>query len=102
MSVIVIVKFPGAHADTFREVYGRHAEMMKAISAEGHSKGAIHHQFVEDENGDVMVIDEWGTLEEFQGFFGAQDDIKKIVGELGLTGQPDVVSYQVLDTPDRF
>jgi hypothetical protein len=102
MSVIVIVKFPGAHVERFREVYGRHAEMMKAISTEGRSKGAIHHQFVEDENGGVMVIDEWGTQEEFEGFFGAQEDIKKFVGELGLTGQPTSVSYQVLDTPDRF
>ena len=51
MSVIVIVKFPGARVDKFREVYDRHTEMMKGISAEGRSKGAIHHQFVEDENG---------------------------------------------------
>lgn len=27
---------------------------------------------------------------------------QKIVGELGLAGQPTSVSYQVLDTPDRF
>jgi hypothetical protein len=88
MSVIVIVKFPGARVDKFREVYDRHTEMMKGISAEGRSKGAIHHQFVEDENGDAMVIDEWGSLEEFEAFFGAQEDIKKVVSEFGLTGEP--------------
>lgn len=49
-----------------------------------------------------MVIDEWGSVEEFEGFFGAQEDIKKVVAEIGLTGQPSTVSYQVLDTPDRF
>ena len=102
MSVIVIVRFPGARIDKFREVYDRNVEVMKAISAEGRGKGAIHHQFVEDENGDAMVIDEWGSMAEFEGFFGAQDDIKKIVGEIGLTGQPSTVSYQILDTPDRF
>ena len=102
MSVIVIVRFPGARVDKFREVYDRHTEMMKAISAEGRSKGAIHHQFVEDENGDAMVVDEWGSLAEFDAFFSAQEDIKKIVAEFGLTGQPTVVSYQILDTADRF
>jgi hypothetical protein len=102
MSVIVIVKFPGARLERFREVYDRNVEVMKEISAEGRGKGALHHQFVEDENGDVMVIDEWGSTEEFEGFFGAQDDIKKVVGEIGLTGQPTTVSYQVLDLPDRF
>jgi len=102
MSVIVIVKFPGARTDRFKEVYDRNVELMKAISAEGRSKGAIHHQFVEDADGEVMVIDEWGSAAEFEAFFGAQEDIQKVVGEIGLTGQPSTVSYQVLETPDRF
>ena len=102
MSVIVIIKFPGARIERFREVYDRNVEVMKGISAEGRSKGALHHQFVEDENGEVMVIDEWGSTEEFEGFFGAQEDIKKVVDEMGLTGQPTTVSYQAVDTPDRF
>jgi heme-degrading monooxygenase HmoA len=102
MSVMVIVKFPGAHVDKFKAVFDRHTELMSAISADGRSKGAIHHQFVEDENGDAMVVDEWGSLAEFDAFFSAQEDIKKIVAEFGLTGQPTVVSYQILDTADRF
>lgn len=61
MSVMVIVKFPGAHVDNFKAVFDRHTELMSAISADGRSKGAIHHQFVEDENGDAMVVDEWGA-----------------------------------------
>ena len=102
MSVVVIVKFPGARTDRFKEVYDRNVEVMKAISAEGRSKGALHHQFVEDENGEVTVIDEWGSVAEFEAFFGTQEDIQKIVADMGLTGQPSTISYQVLDTPDRF
>ncbi len=102
MSVIVVVKFPGAHVDKFREVFDRHAEMMSAISADGRSKGAIRHLFAEDENGDVLAIDEWGSMEEFEKFFGAQEDIKKVIAEVGLTGQPSAVSYRVLETTDRF
>lgn len=102
MSVIVMITFPGGHIDRFKEVYDRNVEVMKGISAEGRSKGAIHHQFVEGENGDVMVIDEWGSKEEFDAFFGAQEDIKKVVDEMALTGPPSTVSYQVVDTADRF
>ncbi len=102
MSVIVVVKFPGAHVDRFKEVYARHADTMAAISAEGRSKGAIHHLFAQDENGDVLAIDEWGSMAEFEGFFGAQEDIKKIIAEVGLSGQPSAVSYQVFETSDRF
>lgn len=102
MSVVIVVKFPGAKVDKFKEVYARHAETMAAISAEGRSKGAIHHMFVADENGDAMVIDEWGSTAEFEAFFAAQEDIKAIVGEIGVTGAPSSVSYTVLDTSDRF
>jgi len=102
MSVIVVVKFPGAQSDRFKEVYARHAEMMAAISGEGRAKGAIHHLFAEDENGDVLVIDEWGSMAEFEGFFGAQEDIKKVVAEMGVTAPPSAVSYQVIETSDRF
>ncbi len=102
MSVVVIVKFPGAKIDKFKEVYARNSETMSGIAAEAGGKGAIHHVFVEDENGDVMVVDEWGSTEEFESFFGTQDEIKKIISEVGPTGPPTTVSYQVLDTPDKF
>lgn len=102
MSVVVIIKFPGAKVDKFKEVYARHAETMAAISAEGHSKGALHHMFVEDENGDMMVIDEWGSMAEFEAFFATQDDIKAVVAEVGTSGAPSAVSYPVLETSDRF
>ena len=32
----------------------------------------------------------------------AQEDIKAVVGEIGVTGPPTAVSYSVIDTPDRF
>jgi hypothetical protein len=102
MSVVVVIKFPGAKVDKFKEVYARHADTMAAVSADGRSKGAIHHMFLEDENGDMMVIDEWGSMAEFDAFFGAQEDIKAVVGEIGVTGPPTAVSYSVIDTPDRF
>ena len=102
MSVVVVIKFPGATVDRFKEVYARHTETMAAVSAEGRSKGAIHHMFLADENGEMMVIDEWGSMAEFEAFFAAQDDIKAIVGEIGVTGPPTAVGYSVIDTPDRF
>ena len=102
MSVVVIIKFPGGKVDKFKEAYARHADTMTAVSAEARGKGAVHHMFVEDENGDMMVIDEWGSMAEFDAFFAAQEDIKAIVGEIGLTGPPTAASYSVIDTTDRF
>jgi hypothetical protein len=102
MSVVVVVKFPGAKIDKFREVYARNTDTMVGIATDGRTKGAVHHMFVEDENGDLMVIDEWGSTAEFEAFFATQDAIKGIMSEVGMTGPPTTVSYPVLDTPDKF
>ena len=48
-------------ASAFREVYARNTDTMVGIATDGRTKGAVHHMFVEDENGDLMVIDEWGS-----------------------------------------
>ena len=58
--------------------------------------------FLEDENGDVMVIDEWGSPAEFEAFFAAQEDIRALVAEMGTTAPPSTVSYRVQDSSDRF
>ena len=60
MSVVVIVRFPGGQwLDRWEEAYANNAETMSKIVADGRGKGAVHHVFVEDENGDLMVVDEW-------------------------------------------
>jgi hypothetical protein len=102
MSVITITEFPGVTAERFLAGYARNQATLTGIVADARGKGAVHHMFVENENGDVMVVDEWGSREQFDAFFTAQDDIKKIVAELGLAGAPATVSYRVLDTSDRF
>ncbi|GEL23443.1 hypothetical protein PSU4_23970 [Pseudonocardia sulfidoxydans NBRC 16205] len=102
MSVIVIVEFPGARVDAFTAAYQRNAETMTAITADGRSKGALHHMFVENENGDVMAVDEWETREQFDAFFAAQDDIRKVIAEVGLSGPPRTTSYRVIGTADSF
>ncbi|MBN9107342.1 MAG: hypothetical protein J0I34_01040 [Pseudonocardia sp.] len=102
MSVIVVVEFPGARVDAFTAAYQRHAETMTAITMDGKGKGALHHMIVENENGDVMVVDEWETREQFDAFFAAQDDIRKVIAEVGLSGPPRTTSYRVIDTADRF
>lgn len=102
MTVVVVTTFPGAQVEKFQEAFDRHAATMKAIAADARQKGGLHHLFAVDENGGVMAVDEWGSLEEFERFFGAQEDIRKVIAEVGITGPPSSVSYRILDTSDRF
>jgi quinol monooxygenase YgiN len=57
--------------------------------------------FVQDRDGNMLVIDEWESREAFDRFFAAQE-IKRTISEIGITGEPSARHYQVLDTSDRF
>lgn len=102
MSVSVVIRFPGAKVATWREVYDRHRETMIAISEDARSRGALHHLFAENEDGEITVIDEWESREQFDSFFAGQEDIKKLMAELDMSGPPVAASYTIVDTPDRF
>ncbi len=101
MSVIVTIKF-SVSAHTVEKVVNDHADTMAAVSEDGRRHGALHHQFTEDTDGNALVIDEWPDAESFHQFFAGQQDIPKIMAEAGVTEQPVVTTYRVLDTPDRF
>ncbi|HEY2196078.1 MAG TPA: hypothetical protein VGH76_27800 [Actinomycetospora sp.] len=101
MSVVITITFP-ISAGTMEKVVLDNAATMAAISEDGRRHGAIHHQFVRDPDGNAVALDEWPDLESFHRFFDAQEDIKKVMAEAGVTGPPEVRVYPVLDTPDRF
>lgn len=102
MSVIVITKFPGQATNLERVAQGEHSETLERISDDAMQRGALHHLFVQDTDGSVLVIDEWETEEAFQTFFAAQTDIPRVAAEAGVTGPPTSTVYRILDTPGRF
>jgi len=102
VSVIVTIEFPGLQADKFVEVFQRDPERMKRISEDGRSQGTIHHSVTANDDGVLMVVDEWDSRESFERFFANQEDIKAVMNEFEWSGQPIIRSCRVLDTPDRF
>jgi hypothetical protein len=101
MSVIVMTHVPGQVTD-FERVVKEYADTFVAVSVEGKAAGAVHHCFVEDTDGSLLIIDEWPTEEAFQAFFGSQEDIPKLMAAAGVAGPPSTTSYRIIDTPDRF
>jgi heme-degrading monooxygenase HmoA len=89
-------------ADKFLEMFQRNPDRMKRIADDGRSQGTIHHLVAAKDDGTVMVVDEWDSRESCERFLANQEDIKAVMGEFELSGQPIVRSYRVLDTPDRF
>ena len=79
-----------------------HRVVLKAKGTEAKGKGALHHLFVEDTAGGVLVIDEWESEAAFQAFFANQADIPQVAAAAGVNGPPTSTAYRILDTPDRF
>jgi hypothetical protein len=102
MGVIITTKFPGGTASNLEIAAKEHGDLMVKISEEGKAKGAVHHCFVEEPDGSVLVIDEWDSEESYRTFFDNQQDIPKIAEAAGVTGQPTSTTYRIIDTPDRF
>jgi hypothetical protein len=98
VSVVVTVQFPVA--DVAKAIEGLHANASffeeTTASTKGH--GIISHRFVAGD-GDLMVIDEWDTAEQFQSFFAANPTIGDVMGSIGLTGEPNIKIYQTIDAP---
>jgi heme-degrading monooxygenase HmoA len=101
MSVIVMVRVPGKVTD-FERVAKEHEDTFVAMSSVGKAAGAVHHCFVEDTDGSLMIIDEWDSEESFQAFFGSQEEIPQLMAAAGVTGPPVTTSYRIIDTADRF
>jgi hypothetical protein len=101
MSVMITIKFP-VTAEIMEKVVNDHREMMMAITEDGKRQGAIHHQLAEDTDGGALVIDEWPDEQSFYRFFAGQEDINKVTTAAGVTSEPTVTVYRLLETPDRF
>jgi hypothetical protein len=102
MSVMVITKFE-APASTMDEMAkGKHRETLERISQVGKSKGAIHHEFAEDVDGNLMAVDEWESEDAFHAFFDDETDIRQVMADAGVDAPPKTTSYRILSTSDRF
>jgi hypothetical protein len=100
MSTIVVLRIPGDPA-TFQQYANANPEQMKRIAAEGKAKGAAHHMFASGD-GEIIVVDEWDSAENFQAFFAGQTEIPEMMRAAGATGAPKVQFFKQMDTPDAF
>jgi hypothetical protein len=51
--------------------------------------------------GELVVIDEWETAEQFQNFFEDNAKVAKVTELVGVTGPPAVAIYNGFDAPGR-
>jgi quinol monooxygenase YgiN len=102
MSVIMVLQMDGDPAK-FEEYAAANPEKMAGIRDRAVEKGLIAHRFFADDNGHVLVVDEWPDREAFEGFFGeAQAEIGQMLQDVGVTSEPHPQYLRVLETHDKY
>ena len=101
MSVIMTLRVKG-DGQKLEQVAGENQDRMQGILEQAKQSGLIAHRFYANDSGDVMVVDEWPDAESFQRFFeGAQDDIGWLMGEIGVSEEPQPEFWNKLETHDE-
>ena len=101
MSVYVSVRMK-VDRGKFEELVAKQNGKFREISERGKAAGAIHHRFVLADNGDVVVIDEWESREQFERFFQQETEIPLLMAAAGIAGEPEVSFFEPIAIGDEF
>jgi hypothetical protein len=100
MTVLVVVKVSG-NTDTFQKALADRADEFVEVMNRAKEKGAVHHRFGIGD-GHVVVVDEWGTAEAFQEFFG-DPKMQEFVSSIGADPTPpEITIVEAIPSPDEF
>ncbi len=58
----------------------------------------LRHRFVSGD-GELVVIDEWETAEQFQSFFDGNPKVAEVMASVGMTGPPEITVFGSIDAP---
>jgi hypothetical protein len=100
MSVIITTKMAGDTAKFRQSLTERAAEYVK-IADDARAAGAIHHRFGVGD-GFVLIVDEWGSAEQFQQFFSSPE-LQAFIGSVGGAPEPpEVIVCEAVTSADEF
>ena len=100
MSVLMTMRLHGK-GDLVEKAAAEDPARLRAITDYAERHGLIAHQFW-GADGEVMVVDEWESRQDFEAFLQAEDaDIKGVMDAAGMTDEPEFTYWHKLDTHDE-
>lgn len=100
MSIIMTLRAKGDPQALERNA-AENAETMQSIVERAKEHGVIAHRFYGSDDGQIMVVDEWPDTASFQAFFEQERDaIQPMMGQAGVTSEPEVTFWRKLETKD--
>jgi len=100
MSVLMTFRAVG-DPDELERRSAANPEGMLALIDSAKSHGLISHRFYGSPDGDIMVLDEWGSEQGFYAFFAENPQIRQMMAEVGVNAPPEVKFWRKLDTHDE-
>ena len=99
MSVLVVMTVPG-NTTVFESFMAQNPDRVVELSAQAKAAGCRGHRFAVGD-GEVVVVDEWDSREQFEGFISSPD-IQAVMGEMGAQGEPRVTVADAKGFPGEF
>ena len=100
MSVLVTLRAHGRPEELERKA-AEDPDLLAGFSASAREHGVISHHFYGTEDGDMLVLDEWPSAEQFQAFFDANPEIGDLMASIGITQAPEIKFWRKLETNDE-
>jgi hypothetical protein len=102
MSVIITLQMKG-DASALEQYASEHPDAMTGIVEQAKGHGLMAHRFYGDDNGHLMIVDEWPDFGSFQTFFSeAEGEIGPLMGAAGVADRPEITSWRKLETGDSY
>lgn len=99
MSALVVMRVPGDTAQ-FQSFIAANGELVEGLSRKAKAGGCLAHLFAVGD-GEIIVVDEWETAEQFQSFISSQE-IQQVMGQMGAQGEPQVTIADRKGFPGEF
>src|SRR3954451_18048221 len=102
MSVIMVLTMNG-DGSKLEELGAANPEKMEQIRNKAVERGLIAHRFFTDDNGHVLVVDEWPDKESFLGFFEENgEEIRAAMAPSRVEPRGAPQCPRVLESHDKY
>lgn len=102
MSVTVISRFAVPDVAKAVQILESSSAVLEEITEASKVAGCLHHKTVAGD-GEFLVIDEWGTVEQYESFFAAnRPKIAAVSGPAGVLGPPRVSRFASINAAGFF
>lgn len=99
VGVLIVMTVPGDTAQ-FESYVAANKDRIEELTEKAKAAGCTGHKFAVGD-GQVIVVDEWGTADQFHGFIGSPD-IQEVMGQMGARGEPQIVVGAAKGFPGEF